>query len=502
MANWLSWRFTTRAYALDEIVMSRLFWKFFAFVWLAQFAGIVAIGSAIWLSARHYERAMDIEFSPDTAMRIDSATGILQYANIDAFRAWSEHQPQNLVYAVDSTGNDVLGRVVAPTLLLHARQLHKEYPRSPLVSDVKGADGHDYLLFAAARDPGAESHWEPPRDSLGGLPGSDQPPAFQGPPQPGMAPNMGRPPMGLPLAPILSTLLGSVLTAILLAWWVARPIQSLRTAFDGVAGGNLGLRVMPLIGARNDELAELGQDFDRMAERLEAAMDGQRRLLHDVSHEIRSPLARLQAGVGLLRRKYVKEDQTVERIEEEIVRIDRLVGDLLKLSRIEAGEMAGMEEDVDLNELLAEIVADANFEIQGTGRTIIWNNGPPAVLHGRPDILRVAVENVVRNALKHAPQSRDIIIETCVDTARGVLRIEVLDSGLGLPPQELAKMFTPFFRAVQAAGTEGYGLGLAIARRSIEAHGGSITAANRKEGGLAVAIELPFAREIAMTPAG
>jgi two-component system OmpR family sensor kinase len=482
--------------------MSRLFWKFFAFVWLAQFAGIVAIGSAFWLSARHDERAMDLGFSPDAAMRIDTENSILQYANVGAFKAWSEHHPQDLVYAVDSTGNDVLGRVVTPTLLLHARQLHEDSPRSPLVSDVKGADGHSYLLFSSGREPGAEGRSEPPRSSLRALSQGDQPPGFHGPPQPGMPPNMGRPPMGLPLAPILSTLLGSVLTAVLLAWWVAKPIQILRTAFDGVAGGNLSLRVMPLIGAREDELADLGRDFDRMAERLQAAMDGQRRLLHDVSHEIRSPLARLQAGVGLLRRKYVKEDQTVERIEEEIVRIDHLVGDLLKLSRIEAGEMAGIAEEVDLNELVAEIVADANFEIEGTGRTIVFNNGPPAVLHGRPDILRVAVENVVRNALKHAPQSRVISIETRIDTARAVFRIDVLDSGPGLPSEELAKMFTPFFRAVQAAGTDGYGLGLAIARRSIEAHGGSITAANRKEGGLAVAIELPLAREIANMPAG
>jgi two-component system OmpR family sensor kinase len=220
-------------------------------------------------------------------------------------------------------------------------------------------------------------------------------------------------------------------------------------------------------------------------------MEGQRRLLHDVSHEVRSPLARLQAAVGLLRRKYVNEEQTVERIEEEIVRIDRLVGDLLKLSRIEAGEMAGIEEDVDLHELVAEIVADANFEAEGSGRSIIWNNGASAMLRGRPDILRVAVENIVRNALKHAPQSRDITIETSVDPAQRLYCIRVLDSGPGVPPQELAKMFTPFFRSAQAAGTDGYGLGLAIARRSIEAHGGSITAANRKEGGLSVAIELP-----------
>lgn len=384
--------------------MGRLFWKFFAFIWLAQLGGIVAIGSAFWITQRHAEPG-DFVSGPAERDRIEAG------------------------------------------------------PRQP----------------------------PPPGEHPSGSPRFGPP----GPPPPSRGPPGSF--HGLPgLAPTLATLVASFLTALLLAWYVAKPIRGLRTAFDGVAAGNLALRVTPLIGGRHDELADLGHGFDRMAERLQAVMEGQRRLLHDVSHEVRSPLARLQAAVGLLRRNPADEP-AVDRIEEEIVRIDHLVGDLLKLSRIEAGDLAGREEKVDLQELLGEIVADANFEAQDSGRAILWNDGAPATLNGRPEMLRVAVENVVRNALKHAPDSRDITIDTSIDAARPAYVIRVLDSGPGVPDGDLATLFTPFFRSAEAGRTEGYGLGLAIARRSVEAHGGSIRAENRPGGGLAVTIVLPLA---------
>jgi signal transduction histidine kinase len=290
-------------------------------------------------------------------------------------------------------------------------------------------------------------------------------------------------------------MLASLAGAFGLAWYVAKPVRSLRTAFDAVAGGDLDVRVVPSLGGRHDELADLGRDFDRMADRLQASMNGQRRLLHDVSHEMRSPLARLQAAAGLIRLKYGAGEAAIERIEEEIVRIDRLVGDLLKLSRLEAGELAGPEEDVDMLELVREVVDDANFEAQATGRAVTWESETAASVSGRPEMLHGAIENIVRNALKHAAQSREVRVETSVDRTGHCYTLRVLDTGPGVPEHELADLFAPFFRAADAASTEGYGLGLAIARRSIEAHGGTIKASNRREGGLDVAIVLPLKKQ-------
>jgi two-component system OmpR family sensor kinase len=156
--------------------VGRLFWKFFAFVWLAQFGGIVAIGSAFWLTQRHNESALDIESGPGAGMRIDAAAGILKYGGIDAFKAWSEHEPPNPVFAVDNSGNDVLQRPVAPSLVVHARQLSANEPRSHQVTEVQGADGRRYLLFAAAHEPGANDQpGRPPLDSAGGAPQDGRP---------------------------------------------------------------------------------------------------------------------------------------------------------------------------------------------------------------------------------------------------------------------------------------------------------------------------------------
>jgi two-component system OmpR family sensor kinase len=450
--------------------MGRLFWKFFAFIWLAQLVGIVAIGSTFWFTELRFDRSLrDMDFGAGD--RVGAAAAILRVAGVAGFNNWVEWEPGPTVFAVDESGHDVLDRSISPEMLARARDLQSNPGRPASVREVMDPERRRYWVFSLAR-------------AAPGLPPPylrDHPLGFRGALR-------GRP----PLPPIIATLLASLGTAIALAWYVARPIRSLRTAFDAVAAGDLDVRVAPLIGSRQDELADLGRDFDRMADRLQESMTGQRRLLHDVSHEIRSPLARLQAATGLIRLKHGSQDSTVERIEEEIMRIDGLVADLLKLSRLEAGELGGPEEEVDMVDLVREVIGDANFEAQALGRTVTWQEETPAIVWGRPEMLHGAIENVVRNALKHAPASDEVHIETSIDAKHARYTLRVLDRGPGVPAHELPRLFTPFFRATDARGTNGYGLGLAIARRSIEAHGGTIGASNRPEGGLAVVISLPM----------
>ena len=453
--------------------MGRLFWKFFGFVWLAQLAGIVAVGSLFWLTDHGGDTtSSELAAGPMAANQVHAGAAILRYAGSGAFGSWAEHEPGPAVFALDAQGHDVLGRQVPATAVTEARQMRRDRPDSPEIRDVVATDGHLYTLFAVGHNNGPQEDHPHPR-----------------PPAPRYWPRNMPPPMAL-----LATLAASIVTALLLAWYVAMPIRSLRGAFESVAGGDLNRRIAAQIGARNDELADLGRDFDRMAARLQTSMEGQRRLLHDVSHELRSPLARLQAAVGIMRQKPEQPAEMITRIEDETARIDQLVGELLTLSRLEAGELPGAEEEIDMHDLVAEVVHDASFEAQAQDRQVIWDETGTATLQGRPELLHSAIENVIRNSLKHAPESRSVWIETSSDAIQRRYTLRVLDEGRGIPAEELPSLFAPFARGANTTSSDGYGLGLAIARRCVEAHGGTIRADNRPGGGLCVEIILPWPR--------
>jgi len=254
-----------------------------------------------------------------------------------------------------------------------------------------------------------------------------------------------------------------------------------------------------VLGRRRDEIADLGRDFDHMAARLQALVEAQKRLLHDVSHELRSPLARLQVAVGLARQQPERLESALERIERETARLDALVGELLTLSRLEAGVTGAPAGVLDAGELLEEIVADARFEAEAAGCRVELQLRGALAVHGRDELLRRALENVIRNAVRYT--ARDTVVEVSAARDAVELAITVCDRGPGVPEAELDRLFEPFFRAERGAQRAGYGLGLAIARRAVEAHSGRIRASNRPGGGLCVEIRLPVGADAAASPA-
>jgi len=320
----------------------------------------------------------------------------------------------------------------------------------------------------------------PPWDS------ADRPPPPPGDARSGLSPPPGRGP--LPLLPIVAALLGSLAASALLAWYFTKPVRHLRWALGEIAEGRFDTRAQQLMDGRKDEIADLGRDVDLMARKLDQLVTTQRRLLHDVSHELRSPLARLQVAVGLARQDPGKTGATLDRVEHEATRLDALVGQLLTLARMEAGTGSEAIGNVDVVELLADIAQDARFEAHAAGRDLSFRSEGEFALRGRREQLHRAFENVLRNAVKYTVPGSAVDVVAEREGTR--LRVSVCDRGPGVPAAELDAIFQPFHRGT-AVDRNGFGLGLAIARRAIELHGGSVCARNRAEGGLCIDILLP-----------
>ena len=280
----------------------------------------------------------------------------------------------------------------------------------------------------------------------------------------------------------------------LLARYLTRPIRALRQAGSQLAAGDLAARVGPAVGARRDEIGALAREFDRMAERLEELIGSQQRLLRDVSHELRSPLTRLQAAVGLIRQRAgTTSDADLDRIEREAERLDALIGNILSFSRLQT-MVEPQRETVDIVDLVRHIVLDASFEAQVSGKRVGYTSDIKGTVNGDEELLRSAIENVVRNAVEHARTEVAVSLTTASESS---LLITVSDDGGGVPAEALQRLFDPFFQVPGASRAgRGVGLGLAIAARAIALHQGSIGASPAESGGLSVKLRVPgFSRQ-------
>lgn len=295
---------------------------------------------------------------------------------------------------------------------------------------------------------------------------------------------------------ILIAVLTSGVVCFLLARSLTGPIIRLRSATQKLANGELSARAGEVGPRRRDEIGGLVRDFNTMAERLENLVNAQSRLLHDISHELRSPLARLSVALGLARQRTGPEAaSTLDRIELETNRLNELIGKLLTLARMEAGHQSAEYSPVQLGELVGDIAKDAAFEAQGRNCRVKFEIIRDSIVTGNAALLHSAIENVVRNATRYTHEDSDVEIqlvrEQTAEGAQAVVRVS--DRGPGVPESELDKLFRPFYRLDDARGrqTGGVGLGLSITERAIRLHGGSVAAANRTGGGLVVEIKLP-----------
>jgi two-component system sensor histidine kinase CpxA len=434
-----------------------LFWKLFFSLWMSimGFMVLMAVVNNLWVQSRVPEDAAarshrDIQVLEE---RIGSA---LRGQGPQAARRVIRSLPRQVsrrVFLFDPEGQEISGRNEA-----HQRLQNREV--QAVTREIRDARGRPYELMILRSAPRA---------------------VFE----PG-----GR---GVLLRLLLAAVI-SALVSFVIARYLAAPLARLGSASRRLAGGDLSTRIGPPLTARKDEFGALAADFDEMASRLQDLQSANRRLLRDVSHELRSPLARLRVALEIARNREAQSVRgELDRIELESERLETLVDEVLVLLRESSGTHPLRRERFDLGELLTDLREAVDYETQaGVSGVGLELRGPMPVLADR-ELLWRAFENLVRNALLHSAEHSGVEIEAGPVTSDGHLEVLIRDRGPGIPAHHLAHIFEPFYRVEEARDRHsgGHGLGLAIAFAAVRRHGGTITASNRESGGLEMRVELP-----------
>jgi two-component system, OmpR family, sensor histidine kinase CpxA len=458
--------------------MKSLFLRIFVSFWVAQ-ALFVVLAILVTLAFRPRNSTWEalrttVMNEAVEAYEADGAKGLSAYLdNLD-------HTQHVRAFLFDEHGVELSGRG-APDWAI---RVAAGGPRAP----------HDGFLFPAT---------PAPRDSRASSDGKHHYTIVLGMP-PGPRVFLG--PRGMPVPGLIIAIISSGLVVYFLSWYLTKPIVKLRAAARKLAAGDLTARIGGSARKRRDEVSGLMRDFDTMAERLEVLMRAQSRLLNDISHELRSPLARLNVALGLARQRSGSGNaDMLERIELEASRLNELIGRILTLARLEDGEQKVPPTPVPLDELILNIAEDAEFEAQARHchvETFIpegyWG------VRGNASLLHSAVENVVRNAIRYTQEGTTVRIELSAEAAAAGAEavLNVTDFGPGVPEDSLSKLFQPFYRIDDARGrlTGGVGLGLAITERAVRFHGGKVSAHNRRDGGLRIEICLPLIHAVETKP--
>jgi two-component system OmpR family sensor kinase len=467
--------------------MRSLFLRIFMLFWVAMaliVGGSIAITFTI--TAREYE-APELQHRPSTAIQ---ASEVLAHGGLGALQSWLDTSknsiPDRDLYIIGPDGADILGRRLSASAARRLESVNRdEYvnrdpaaasPRtygppppgnfrpSRAAPQIVGADGSAYTVLLVPR-----------RRSIFGA-------------------------LSLPAISLTILCIALVVSA-LTSWWLAEhlsaPIRRIQEGARALASENLdmresaGLRVSAGLEGRRDELAVLARDFDAMADQLRANRGAITQLLRDISHELRSPLARMRVALGLARQPPADLSRQLDRLEREIERLDSLISQVLKLARLHGTDAPFARETFDLGEVIEEVVRDANFEGAVKNCKVRLQGAAAAAVNGNRELVRSAIENVLRNAVRYSPQ--DAPVDVSIARAESGVVILIRDQGPGVPGRDLERIFEPFYRVAESRDrdTGGEGIGLAITAQVMKAHGGSARAANGQQGGLEVRLNLP-----------
>jgi two-component system OmpR family sensor kinase len=462
--------------------MHSLFVRIFLLFWIAMaliVGGSIAITFTV--AAREYE-------APEPQRRSNAAiqaSEVLAKGGLAALKDWLDANKNSLpdrdFYIVGPDGKDILGRRLSESAVRRLEFFNRDVaggaetrpfgPPPPgnfrpphFAPQIVGPDGSTYTVLLVLRRPsifGALS-----------LPGIS-----------------------------LTILCIALAVSAVASWWLAQhlsaPIRRIQEGARALASEKLDLRTEAVrvsagLEGRKDELAVLARDFDAMADQLRANRAGITRLLRDISHELRSPLARMRLAVGLARHPAADLPRQLERLEREIERLDSLISQVLKLARLHGSDAAVEREKFDLDEVIEDVVRDANFEGAVKGCQVLLAGAARATVNGNRELLSSAIENVLRNAVRYSPNGAAVDVSIERPDSAG-LAIVIRDRGPGVPDGDLQRIFEPFYRVAESRDrdTGGEGIGLAITAQVMKAHGGSAAAANRAGGGFEVRLSLP-----------
>jgi two-component system sensor histidine kinase CpxA len=440
-----------------------LFWKIFITFGIAMTLTLVG---AVFVSFRLAGLAFDQQNIENRELILEHAAAELTEGGEERLRAWLRHNPTpspNIVLMIiDAAGRDLLDRPLPQRFEMLLNSPSQRPPSAPrnfrnpqFTASLIAPDGSEYrLLFVRTRV-----------TVLGVLTW----PATQ-------------------LAVLTISILAAAATSLLLARYLSSPIVRLQRASRALAAGALETRVGGPFNRRKDEVGTLARDFDSMAARVQALVDDKDTLLRDVSHELRSPLARIRVALALAQRKANDASQPdLTRIEQETERLDGLVGQILTLTRLRS-PLTGQRAPLDLGELVREVIANARFEYPNVAIELDAADVPE--IRGDRGELGSAIENVIRNALVHAGQTP---VRVVLRKARQGVEVRISDRGPGVAEENLKRIFEPFFRVDPSRDHQrgGYGLGLAIAASVVARHHGTIEARGGAEGGLEIILVLP-----------